>query len=132
MPKFDAATAVDPFEWDFNPRVDAHGTVPEPTDTQVARFYADLSNHLRDALGADRIEGVDLTDPFEVGTLFQSLTAEDNEQLYGRLLEIYAAVCSDSPNRDQLAALPFQVRRKFYGMVQEWLRPEAETPATND
>lgn len=131
MPKFNAATAVEPLEYDFRPHVECDGTVPEPTDSQVASFYADLANSFRDALGPERVNGVDWTDPSDVGELYQSITAEDNLKLYDRQLDVHAAVCGGSPSREQLEALPFQLRRVFYGMVQEWLRPEAETPATS-
>lgn len=123
---FDASKAVKPLNYDFKPYdPEAKGSVPEPTDDQVAEFYGHLAQQLERALGAERVAGVDLTDPVEVGGLFLSLDADDNRKVFEDLLDLHAAVCSDQPNREQIAALPFRLRRAWYGMVQGWLRPEA-------
>jgi len=132
MPSFNAADAAEPLEYDFAPYADARGTVPEPSDDQVAEFYGNLSRNLERALGAERVADVDMTDPLEVGALFQSLTSEDHRAMYDSLLDLHAGVCSGEPSREQIAALPFRLRRAFYGMVQGWLRPESSRPATDD
>lgn len=130
--KFDATKDVDPLEYDLNPFVDAKGTVPEPTDAQVARFYTDLSRQFELALGKERVAGVEMDDPMSVAELLQSLTTEDQEALYTSLLDLHADVCSGQPSRAELEKLPFRIRRMFYGAVQGWLRPEGWKPATND
>lgn len=131
MPKFEAKDALEALEYDFAPYIEAKGAVPEPTDEQVSAFYGDLGRQLELALGAERVAGVDLTDPMQVGRLFMGLTAEDHRKMYDAALDVHAAVCSDHPSREDLAALPFRLRQAFYGMVQGWLRPEVSTPATN-
>ncbi len=130
MAKFNAKDAVEPLEFDLAPYADAKGAVPEPTDDQVAEFYANLGKTMENALGDERVAGVDLTDPAQVGKLFAKLTAEDHRAMYGELLNVHAAVCGGRPSSDDLAALPFRLRQAFYGAVQEWLRPEASRPAT--
>lgn len=130
--KFNAQTALEPLEYDMKPYHDARGTVPEPTDEQVAEFYAKLGKQLEIALGAERVADVDMTDPMAVGELFMSLDADDNRKLYDALLELHADVCSGEPSKEAIAALPFRLRRAFYGAVQGWLRPEALTPATSE
>lgn len=132
MAKFNAADALEPLEYDFQPYVAAKGTVPEPTDEQVADFYGNMGKQLEVALGAERVAGVDLTDPMQVGRLFMSLTVEDHRRMYDANLDLHSAVCGGQPSRDELAALPFRLRQAFYGMVQGWLRPEASKPATTD
>lgn len=131
MPKFKAADAVEPLDYEFAPYADVKGTVPEPSGDQVAAFYANLGKQLETALGDDRTEGVDMTSPTEVGRLFMSLTADDHKAMYDALLDLHAEVCSQQPSRDDLAQLPFRLRQAFYGAVQEWLRPEASRPATS-
>jgi hypothetical protein len=131
MSTFNAKDAVQPLVYDFAPFHDAKGTVPEPTDDQVADFYAGLGRHLIDALGA-KVDGVDMTDPEAVGNVFAGLDGDDHRKLYDNLLDLHAAVCSGQPDREAIAALPFRLRRAWYGMVQGWLRPEALTPATSD
>lgn len=132
MAKFDASTAVDPLEYDFKPYADVKGTVPEPTDDMVAKFYGDLGKQLEHALGEERLEGIDVTDPVDVGQLFQSLDTDDHVKMYEQLLALHADVCGGQPDREAIAALPFRLRRAWYGMVQGWLRPEASRPATSD
>lgn len=132
MTKFDAANAVEPLEFDFKPYADVAGTVSEPTDDQVAEFYGTLGRQLENALGEERMKDVDVTDPTDVGRVFMSLTTEDHRTMYEQLLDLHAGVCGDQPSREDVAALPFRLRRAWYGMVQGWLRPEASTPATDD
>lgn len=132
MPSFTASDALEPLDYDFRPHFDAHGTVPEPTDDQVAQFYADLATQFERHLSADQLEGVDLTDPYDVARLARSLTADDNRKLYDGLLDLHAAVCGGEPSREAIDALPFRLKRHWYGMVQGWLRPESSSLATND
>lgn len=132
MTSFKASDALEPLEYDFKPYADAKGTVPEPTDDQVARFYADQARNLESALGEERLADVDMEDPVAVGRLLQSLNADDYGAMYDQLLDTHAAVCSDQPTREEVAALPFRLRRAWYGMVQGWLRPESSRPATDD
>lgn len=123
--KFEAKDAVEPLEYDLKPYSDEKGTVPEPTSDMVADFYAELSKQFEIGLGAERLEGFDLSDPADVSRLFLSLDGEDNRKLYDSLLDLHVRVCAGQPSRDALEALPFRLRRTWYGMVQGWLRPEA-------
>lgn len=132
MAKFNAADAVEPLEYEFRPYSEAKGVVPEPTDDQVAEFYANLGKTLENALGDDdRLQGVDLTDPTQVGRLFLTLTADDHKKMSKSLLELHAAVCGGQPSLEELEVLPYRLRQAFYGALQGWLRPEASKPATN-
>lgn len=132
MTEFNAATAADPLKYDFNPYTDAKGTVPEPTDDQVAAFYGTLARQMENALGPERTEGVKMDDPLEVAKLLQSLDTDDYAKMYDQMLDLHADVCSGQPSRDDIAALPFRLRRAWYGMVQGWLRPESSRTATDD
>lgn len=132
MSKFNAADAAEPLEYDLAPYApDAKGTVPEPTDDQVAEFYARLGKQFENALGAERLEGVDMTDPVDVAGVYMTLDADDHRKMYQALLDLHADVCSGSPSREAIEALPFRLRRAFYTAVQGWLRPEASRPATD-
>lgn len=123
--KFEAKSAVEPLEYDLAPYSDEKGTVPEPSSDMVAEFYANQSNQFERALGKERLEGFDLTDPMDVSRLMLSLTEDDNRLLYGAMLDLHVTVCSNQPSREALEALPFRLRRTWYGIVQGWLRPEA-------
>lgn len=132
MTDFKASTAVDPLNYDFKPYCDAKGTVPEPTDDQVAKFYADQARNLQEALPPEKLEGVDLQDPVEVSNLLVDLDESDYSALYEWAVGLYSAVCSNKPSHEEIEALPHRLRRAWYGMVQEWLRPESSRTATDD
>lgn len=131
MPEFKASNALEPLQFDFRPHSDVTGEVPEPTDDQVAEFYAGLSTQLKTTLGEERLDGYDLDQPAEVGRLFSTLTADEHKQLYTAMLDLHSAVCGGTPTREQTAELPYRLRQAWYGMVQGWLRPESSRPATN-
>jgi hypothetical protein len=131
MAGFNAADAVDPFDYNFAPYADAKGTIPEPTDAQVNRFYAGLASALKEGLGEDRVSGIDLADRAQLAKLQSELSADDMDKVSAAFLNLYAAVCSDQPSREDLEALPYRLRAAFYGAVQGWLSPEASRPATN-
>ena len=131
MPSFNAKDAVEPLTYDFRPHADVSGEVPEPTDDQVAEFYGDLANQLTRAL-PEKVDGVDVTDPYELSKVLITLDGDDHRKLYDALLDLHAAVCGNSPSREDVEKLPYRLRRAWYGMVQGWLRPEASRPATND
>ncbi len=132
MATFKAADAAEPLDFDFAPYSDEKGTVPEPTDDQVAEFFAELPKTLERGLGAERLEGVDMMDPVSMAELMRTITAEDNRKCYDGLLDLYTTVCSKQPSREALEALPFRLRRAWYSAVPEWLRPESWRPATDD
>jgi hypothetical protein len=131
MAGFNAADAVDPFEYNFAPYADAKGTIPEPSDGQVNAFYAGLGAALKEGLGEDRVRDVDLTDRAALAKLQAELTVDDMNKVSDAYLNLYAAVCSNEPSRDDLEALPYRLRAVFYGSIQGWLSPEALRPATN-
>ena len=59
MAGFQAEGVVEALDWDFNPYVKASGTIPEPTDTQIARFLAGLKAIPKELYEASAIDGVD-------------------------------------------------------------------------
>ena len=119
------ATQVEGLDYDLRPYVDAHGTVPEPSDDLVEAFYYGLANVLKEALGEERLEGVNIRNADELAPLMADLSREDYKATRVTLLDLYANLCDGRPSRDELEALPYRVRQAFYGAVQEWLRPEA-------
>lgn len=132
MAGFIAKDALDPFPYDLAPYADAKGSVPEPSDELVRAFYAGLGNALEGALGKDRLEGIDLTEPDEVRKLMGQLTEDDLKAMQGQMLDLHAAVCDGSPSREELEALPYRLKQHFYGMLQAWLSPEGSRLATKE
>lgn len=129
MAGFKAASAVDPFDYDFAPYADAKGVVPEPSDETVRGFYVGLGNALKNALGDERTAGIDLSDPAELRKLQSAMTEDDMAKMQEAMLELHASVCGGSPSLEQIEKLPYRLKQAFYGALQRWLSPEASRPA---
>lgn len=120
--------------WELRPFVDVSGFFIEPSEEQVNRFFAELAglvNDLQDQAAGPKIE---TDDPDLSGKVVERLADLDEallRKLSEGMLDAYAAVLSNSPSRENLAALPYRPRQAFYGYVMGWLRPEAGKPATN-
>lgn len=112
MPAFDAGDVVERLDWSFKPHVDAEGTVPEPSTEKVGAFFDQLRIIL------DR--PVDETEDKTVQSVVAYLTEMSaNEMLAAdeKLIAAYADLCGDSPNADQIRALPHRQRQAFFGWI---------------
>lgn len=126
MPEFNAESELDPLTFNFRPYADVDGEVPEPTQEQVAEFYDQLGRQMELALAGDpRLEGYDRTDQEKVADLLASLTLEDGAAINDYAVDMHARVCSNTPDADAVKALPYRLRRAWFGAIQGWLRPEA-------
>lgn len=130
MTGFNAKDALDPFDYDLRPYADEKGTIPEPSDAAALDFYEGLTDALESALGAERLEGVNLRDADERAQLMSELSREDMEKMQGVMLDLHAGVCNGHPTREGLEALPYRLKQAFYGALQGWLSPEGSTPVT--
>ena len=132
MPSFDAGAVVEALDWDFTKAgVKAKGTVPEPSDAAIGKFLDDVKTLYAKAQGsglAVETNG-DLT-PEQMLDALSGITGDAYVEFMASLAEIFAALCSDKPSKDNLLALPMRVRVKFYAWVQEEVvSPEAGTGA---
>lgn len=138
---FKAEEAVEPLDWDFNPYVEAKGTIPEPSDRQVSKFLRRYQRTVQDVVRLSQQQLADaqnLTDEeraarraelpqtvAECVTAMQALEAdEDTQRLADLMIEMTAEVCSGSPGEDVLRQVPFRVRGMFFG----WLVGELSNP----
>lgn len=127
---FDAVKAAEPLDYSFGRFAPGcSGTITEPSDTQIARFWvglrqitAEARRHAaatRKALGA--VGGAE--DP---GGAVEALDdAEAVTALHRRLAETYADLCSGRPSAEDILALPQRFRASFY----EWIRTEVTSPS---
>jgi hypothetical protein len=109
MAGYKADEVVEKLEWDFTPFVpDAKGVVPEPSTEQVGAFFEQLH------LIFDRPAGE--TDDKVVD--YMRRMSEDQMSLGDdKLLAAHADLCGNSPNVDQLRALPHRQRYAFFGWI---------------
>lgn len=147
MATFDAASAVEPMDWNFEKYGAGKGTVPEPSDIEIERFmrkYRVLSSEvLRSAeISANkelqemvdrRLKENDPDDPTEVLTVQESIEVmrqidfagdEKAPEIAEAMLDLVVTITKGSPNKQQLLALPNRVRGAFYG----WLIGQLTNP----
>jgi hypothetical protein len=131
MPKFEAAGVVEALDFDLRPYVDAHGTIPEPSDRQVAEFMNGMKKVVKEQ--QDHIPaGVDPNDPAQLLQALNDLDPETVIKLMAEMSGVYAKVCSGTPTKTQIQGLPIRVRQIFFGWLQsELLNPEAAPGAGN-
>lgn len=139
MPTFSAASSVEALDYDFSAVPDYpkslrdKGTVKEPSDAKIGAFLDGLKNMVTNA----KTEGLTLDVPDDASAeemlaALDSVTGDAFVKLMETTAKLYAALCSDSPNYDQLQALPLRVRTEFYAWIMaEVVRPEGGRNAGN-
>jgi len=131
MGGFNAGALVEALDFDFNPYVDAKGTITEPTDGQIATFLNDLQATV-ERIKHRLPDGVDTDDPAEVIAAIDGLDASAITETHQELASVFAALCSGNPSRELLLRVPMRVRSIFYGWLQqEVMSPEAVPGAGN-
>jgi hypothetical protein len=122
---FKASEEVEELTYDFSPFSDAHGTIPEPTTRQVEQFRSALMGSV-ETLGLTPEQLSSGTIDFAlVGELVQKANAVEQS-----MVDAVADVTGIA--NAVLNALPYRPKAAFCGwIVGVFLRPEAQTPATN-
>lgn len=130
MPGFAAENVVEPLDWDFAPYVSARGTIPEPTDKQIAEFLTGMKALVKE-IQAD-IPDMEATDPAVIFQAMEDLDPAKTIEAVGKMCTVYAALCSGTPSAEQIQALPMRVRTIFFSWLQaEVMSPEAVSPGGN-
>lgn len=130
MPAFNAATIVEPLDYDFRTKDTPeapHGTIREPNDRQISQFLAGLKKLVSEFQGKvpeDLMNGTT-----DVAVLLSSLDELDPEvivQFHQSLAGLFSALCSGSPTKAELLKLSPRIRSIFYAWLQqEVMAPEA-------
>jgi hypothetical protein len=96
---------------------EAHGTTPEPSVEQFRRLQAAQRELLGLQPGASQEE---------VNASLAGMSVDEMREMDEEMLDIVADVTSGAPSRDELAALPFRIRQRYYG----FLFGELDSPTT--
>lgn len=136
---------VEALDYDFRPKVDSHGTIPEPSDIQIDRFmkryYSLMSGVARatetqkvleesEALTEDAAEDepksiMDAIDAWE--TL--DVNTPEAQRISEKLAEVLADVCSNTPSKEDILALGTLGRKAFtQWILGELLDPKFDLP----
>ena len=129
MAGFKAESVVEALDYDFKPFVQVSGTIPEPTDRQIADFLGDMKSLFKE-IESDLPQGVNLDDMGSVMSAMDELDTEVTIKITGKMCEVYAKLCSGTPSEAQIRELPPRIRQIFFSWLQqEVMAPEAVTGA---
>lgn len=133
MPQFDAVGIVEALECKLLPYAQFDGVIPEPSDQQVGEYLTGLKKIIEaDRARREARAKVDVTDPEQVRQALDDMTPQEFAAQAGEMAELYSALCSGTPSKEQILAVPRRARLVFYTWLQgEVLNPEAVTPAGN-
>lgn len=144
MAKFDAATAVEPIEYDFSEFGGASGVTPEPTTDALDRFMDELRvlfekiRRMRDKIHTERTKAPEGVDPEgEEDLAMEAAKLVEMDELRGASKEILktmqlviADLTQGKPSEEDLAKLPQRVFMAYLAWLVDQLKPKAITPGT--
>jgi hypothetical protein len=132
MPQFDAAGIVEGLECKLKPYADFDGMIPEPSDKQVGEFFAGLRKVMAEAREKLGGQVIDPADPDQAAEVLDSLDPGDFTRVTGEMAALHAALCSGTPTKAQILAVPLRRRLLFYNWLQgEVMSPEVAAPGGN-
>lgn len=124
MPKFDAGSAVEPLEFDFSKYGGKTGTMPEPSQTEFAKFAAKQQSIQLEALSMQkRLDAAD-----KDGKLDAEFLAEveaEGKKLDDRLSAAIAELFKDQPSVEDMGRLPYRVKQALSVWIVGKFSPEA-------
>lgn len=126
MAGFDAATAVEPMDYDFTKYKAGKGTVPEPSNDDMKSFQQEFATIMRRGQQLNVSEDEALKMSEEDFTAFQKQADEVGEELDAAL----AKLCQGQPSLDQLKKLPFRVKTAFSRWLMDQMSPEGGAAGT--
>lgn len=122
MAKFDAATAVDPMEFDLSKYGGPTGTIPEPTNGQIEAFFSAMQS----ASAKIGIKpGQQLT-----AEAMAEIPEDLAQTLMAGMLDALVGVGGGSFTAEHVQALPFRVQAAFMTWVAGELGAGAKAPGT--
>lgn len=124
---FDAATVVEPLDWDFTKFDAGQGIVPEPADRAIDQFFKDLTAAQKKIMEKAGLPwGKDVT-PERLLVAIADLPEESTVGIADYMAElnkVFAKLCKQQPSAAQLAKLPLRIRLRFFVWLVRELRPE--------
>ena len=132
---FNAATAVEPLDFDFTAYGGPQGVIPEPSTKQINDYFKGLKKIFSQTREMRDLLTDDLSDEEAEAIIAEKLGDSDSlesltEELTQQMLSLTAELCSQTPNEGQIGALPWRVQRAFTQWLAEELRPNQEAPGT--
>lgn len=127
MAGFNAASAVEPLDYDFTGFVEgdlAKGTVPEPSQQAMAGYRKAVLGVIRE------YKDVQDVDPEKLDDEDLDKISDRADELEKRMDELTARLCKNTPSVEVLAQLPWRHKVLFSRWLQEQFNPGKLTAAT--
>lgn len=129
MPKFTAGEVVEPLQFDWLPYQDLQGTIAEPSEVQLEKFFADMTKVQQEAeKQVKALEGI--TDPAKLAKAMARLPEGSIVRQLQRMNKPYADLCSGFPSEEQIGRLAPRARLAFFAWLGGELNPEASGAAS--
>jgi len=121
MAGFNAATAVDPLDFDFSKYGGPTGVIPEPSTKQVEAF-------LNTAQDVAKLLGIAPGQALSVESI-SAIPQDAAEKMNALMTERVLELCAGEITEEDLDKLPFRVRSAFTAWLAGELAPDPTTPA---
>lgn len=139
MGTFNAATAVEELDYDFEKYDAGKGVIPEPTTGQLSAYFneiREIANRARELQAASKrisnkdADGEDTVTDEEAQEIIAAMDNFSLETFQQEMAGAVARLCSDSPSMDQLSKLPYRVLQAFIKWISGEFRPEGGAATT--
>jgi hypothetical protein len=126
MGKFNAASVVEPLDYDFTHFKAGKGTITEPTDNQIRLFGVAQVMLQRQVVQAVPDTDDDASLDEKLAAIEKAGSAQALVDYANTEAAMYADLCSGKPSGPELLKLPPRVRNAFYTWLRGEISPEAE------
>lgn len=127
MAKFNAVTAVESLEYDFEPyQPGVTGVIPEPSSEQIETYFEKARTVAKEVMALkskmEKVQGQGGTDveemsEQEIAEIVTDLESIDVHEIQRQMVDLISDLCSQTPTSEQINALPFRVRQEFMKWV---------------
>lgn len=125
MPGFVSGVEVEAMTYDFTAHGGPRGTIPEPSQEQVEVFFEHVGDTSQFVTDIERkAKKVDDDDDEAFDKFIEELPRDKIKEFQNAFAVWIAEVCSDSPNEEQVRALPYRVFGAFLAFLARELGPK--------
>ena len=133
MPKFDAGALAEALEFDFRGAgVEAHGTIPEPTDARIGTYLDEVKGAFAKLGDFAGLANINPEDPAAMMAALEKIDAGQFISVLDDVSKAAAKLCGGTPTLAQIRSLPLRVRQHFFNyLYSEIVNPEGGPGAGN-
>lgn len=133
MAKFNAGSAIEAVEYDFEPyQPGVKGVIPEPTQGQVELFFNRVADIRKLAFKVERDikKAAESDDEADLDAVLDNLPQDKIDEAKNEIALWAAELCSNTPTEEQIRGLPYRPFAAFVKFLAEEYGPKDETGST--